>query len=187
MTNQELERRRSDFESCFFPAADAGLRAELREQEDAAGFARLLIGDDETEDARLLAALDSLEIGVDLLAALAIFPLVSVAWADGRVDDKERGVVLDAAHQIGIERGQASHRLLETWLGRCPDAAMLEAWKAYVTAIAQRMDDETRASMQRHIFKLCEQVAEATGEFLALDRISRSEYALMRELRAAFG
>jgi hypothetical protein len=186
MTKPELERRRSAFESRFFPAADEGLRKQLRDQEDSARFVRLLIGDDESEDAQLLDALESLDIGVDLLAALALFPLASVAWADGRVDARERRVVLDAAHHVGIERAQASHRMLESWLSRSPDAGMLEAWKAYVTDIAQRLDDDRSASLKRHIFALCEQVAEATGDFLALDKISSSEYAVMRDLRAAF-
>ena len=186
MTNPELDRRRSAFESCFFPAASEGLRKELRDQEDSARFVRLLIGDDETEDAQLLDALESLDIGVDLLAALALFPLASVAWADGRVDERERRVVLDAAHQVGIARDQASHRMLESWLSRRPDAEMLEAWRAYVVDIVQLLDDERRASLQHHIFALCEQVAEATGDFLALDKISSSEYAVMRELRAVF-
>jgi hypothetical protein len=38
--------------------------------------------------------LAALNLGGDTLAALFLAPLVMVAWADGGIDDKERGAVL---------------------------------------------------------------------------------------------
>ena len=41
---------------------------------------------------------------IERLAALALAPLVEVAWADGAVTEAERQGVLEAAKRMGIER-----------------------------------------------------------------------------------
>ena len=55
---------------------------------------------------------------IERLAALALAPLVEVAWADGLVTAAERQGVLEAAKAIGLE--QHSDELAEALAGLDP-------------------------------------------------------------------
>ena len=67
-----------------------------------------------TSDA-ILESLLELNIHAQTLAALAIIPLIEVAWADGHLDQKEGQAILAAAHASGLHRGHAGYELLESW------------------------------------------------------------------------
>ncbi len=186
MDESKLLDHQRAFEDSFFPESRDPLRAELRSEAEAARFSEVLSGLSDIEGAMLLEKLSGMGVGVDGLAALSLFPLVGMAWADGRVDSREKNAVLDAAHAAGLVRGELGHRLLESWMGDEPDPRLLEVWKRYVAAVSSELDEESRRRLQRQILALCEHVAESTGEFLALDKISSSEYKLLQELREAF-
>ena len=73
-----------------------------------------------------------------------------------------------------------------TWLSDAPDRAMLELWRNYVRAVADAMGPDWGSKLCVQVLSLCERVALASGGFLALDKISSSEYAVMSELRSVF-
>ena len=68
---------------------------------------------------------------IERLAALALAPLVEVAWADGSVTEAERQGVLEAAKAIGVEQhGEFARTTLRRWLHESPPTEALEAWRA---------------------------------------------------------
>lgn len=186
MERSKLLDHQRAFEDSFFPESRDPFRAELRSEAEAIRFSESLSSLSGIDGSELIEKLNALGIGVDVLAALSLFPLVGMAWADGRVDSRERNAVLDAAHAAGLVRGELGHRLLESWLGGQPDPRLFEVWKRYVVVVANEFDEEWKQRLQSQILGLCEQVAEAAGGFLALDKISSAEYELLRELRKAF-
>lgn len=198
MSDSSLEGHRKAFEDSFFPNEPPRPCGDPSHSEEASRVIALLSDIAGVSDiARVsdiagsnhndvLGKLEALGIGADVLSALCLFPLVSVAWADGTVDSKERGVVLDAAVDAGIQRGDLSHELLERWLADRPDPRLLEVWKRYVGAVAESLGAEWTHKLEHQILSLCQRVAEATGGFLALDKISSAEYAVLRELREPF-
>lgn len=64
----------------------------LREQERAAR--PVLAEATGVADANLVARIAGLGIRAETLAALTLVPLIEVAWADDRMDPRERGAVL---------------------------------------------------------------------------------------------
>ena len=82
-----------------------------------------------------------LDIGPETLAAIEVVPLLSVAWADGKVQAEERKAIIAAAAAAGIQPQDARYPLLEHWLDSRPGAEMFEAWKHYVSGLCQRLEE----------------------------------------------
>ncbi len=72
-----------------------------------------------------------LEMGIDAdsVSALSLYPVVQVAWADGRVVEEERQAVLEAATRMGCGPGTRGHELLADWLDREPSPLLESAWQ----------------------------------------------------------
>ena len=67
---------------------------------------------------------------IENLAALALAPLVEVAWADGHVTPAEREGVLEAAKSLGLgQRSEFVRSTLMRWLHEKPPTEALEAWR----------------------------------------------------------
>lgn len=174
-------------EDVFFQRVDAELLEKLRQRlrdeitkEDIAAATGI-------RDAQLLDRLVGIHISVQTLAALSVIPLIEVVWADGRMEKNERDAVLKAADEAGIPEGGPGHRLLEPWLAQPPDAALLSAWKDYVAALAQALDEETYAQVRDNLLARARDVAAAAGGILGVGSISAVEKQKLAELEAAFG
>jgi hypothetical protein len=92
-----------------------------------------------------------LELGVkaETVAALALVPLVEVAWADGKLDSRERGVILERARQSGLAAGSVEDALLEAWLDRRPDPKLLTAWTHLVRGVSEQLGREESTRLER--------------------------------------
>lgn len=186
MNDPSLDDHRRAFEDSFFPKDPPRAHGDPEHVDEAVRITRLLGEISGAEHNAVLEKLDALGISADVLTALSLFPLVSIAWADDHVDPKERIVVLEAAVDAGVTPGDLSHDLLANWLAERPDPRLLEVWKHYVGAVAESLGDEWTRRLEHQILSLCQRVAEATGGFLALDKISSAEYAVLRDLREPF-
>ncbi len=128
-----------------------------------------------------------LQIGPETVASLALVPLIAVAWADGRVDEKEREAIFEAAAAAGFDTGRPDHPLLERWLSHPLDAALLEAWTLYVEGLCELMDAHEREALRHDLLKRARRVAEAAGGFLGLTSpVSHAERRMLDTLEAAF-
>jgi hypothetical protein len=108
-----------------------------------------------------------------------------VAWADGKLDDRERDAVLKAAEQKGVSPGAPGHQLLESWLGRAPEASLFEAWKKYTESIWGSFTKDQRHEMRANLMDWMTGVAEAAGGFLGLtSKISPAERAVLDQVSA---
>ena len=139
------------------------------------------------DDAAVLAKLAELDIEAGTWAAISLIPLVEVAWADGKIDEKERDAVLSAAEANGILRGSAAFELLESWLSRRPDARLLEAWGEYIVGLCAKLGDGEKAAVKEKVVGRARAVAEAAGGFLGLgSKVSKEENAVLESLARAF-
>lgn len=138
-------------------------------------------------DHALLARLVDAGIEGDTLIALSLMPLVAVAWADGSLDEKEGGAVLQAAADSGLERGGAALTLLQEWLAAPPAHALIETWRAYIRDRSAAMDPEARQALRIHVLGRARRVAEVAGCLLGLHpQVSPAEVAMLERLEAAF-
>ncbi len=138
-------------------------------------------------DAQVLQRLVELGVRPESVAPLALVPVVEVAWADGKVDARERQAVLQAAEARGIRAGAIEHELLESWLARRPRPQLLEAWQHYVAGLLPELTPAQREGLRDELLGRARAVAEASGGFLGLgNKVSPQEAAVLDRMAQAF-
>lgn len=137
-------------------------------------------------DQDVLDQLVRLGVTPETLAAVAVVPLVEVAWANGHVDDKERAVVLEHARTLGVSPGTVEHGLIEHWLNRRPDDALLVAWQHYIEALCVRLDSAQREHLKKELLGGVQAAASASGGILGIGAVSREEKEAIAKLEASF-
>jgi hypothetical protein len=132
----------------------------------------------------VLDKLIGLGIRAETVAALSIVPLVEVAWADGALDAKERGAIVERA---AIASDSTAGALLATWLDRRPDASLLTAWTHLVQAMSEQLGPDEAARVKTELLERARAVAGATGGMFRVGlKISAAEAAVLAKLQAAF-
>ena len=120
----------------FFRKEDQRAMQQLRELREKAASREALTKVSGIKNEAILDKLIQLGIGAEVLAALALAPLVEVAWADGSLDERERQEILGRAEKSGIAPGSPGHAISRagssespsrncsrrgsTWWGDCP-------------------------------------------------------------------
>ncbi len=181
-----LDERRNALEETFFAKKDRELIERLKAaKEESATKAELAelsgISDDE-----VLNSLVSQGISASTMAALALVPLVEMAWADQVVQDRERQAIQEAATKSGIVAGSAAAQLLEHWLNERPKAELLETWKLYVKELVGSLPAGSAAALKSEVLGRAEEVAKAAGGILGVGRFSSEEHEKFEELDTAF-
>ncbi|MCH8819815.1 MAG: hypothetical protein IIB03_05780 [Acidobacteria bacterium] len=134
----------------------------------------------------ILQSLLELHIDAQTLAALALVPLIEVAWADGYLDEKEKQAVLEAAHASGFEKGQVAYEVLESWLTQQPKPKLLETWVEYIRELRGQLSEEEHKSLKASLLGRARSVAEASGGYLGLGfKVSKTEAAVLKTLDEA--
>ena len=185
MSAGALKDRGDALETEFFARQNAkaveALRVKRAAEESHEALGRAL----GLSDGAVLDALIEAGIGSETVAALALIPLVVVAWADGTLDDAERDAIERASEEASVD---GEHRaLLSAWLNAPPDANLLDAWKQYIEALRGQLDADACDALRDRILGGARQVAESAGGFLGLgNKVSASEAGVLDDLEACF-
>ncbi len=140
------------------------------------------------DDDALLDHMIELELQPEVVAAMAVVPLVLVAWADGAVQPREREAILAAAESFGVTTQDGRYPMLEFWLNKKPGPEILDAWKLYVAALCKELSAEEVAELKHDLLDRVDDVAEAAGGLLGItSKVSSEEQAMLNTLEQAFG
>jgi hypothetical protein len=187
MSQEFLKDRRQALEESFFAKENEKAVEKLRAaQAEKMTREALEAATGITNDATLDRLIE-LGFTAETLAALSLYPLIAVAWADRSVDKAERRAVLEAAHEHGIARGEPCHDLLESWLEHRPSAGMLEAWKSLVAGLKDHVDEGALDTLAKSLVERAHGVAKASGGVLGIGKVSEAEKQVLAELEQAFG
>ena len=174
-----------DLEEAFFAKENARLLQQMRaktEKEERREMLRRVV---RIQDEAFLDRLIMLGIGPETAMALRLIPLVSVAWADGHMDDREREAILSAAREQGLAAEETARQVLKGWLDEKPDPRLLPLWKEYVGHIWNHFTDDEQLQMRQTLLTTAEEVANAAGGFLGLSKISTAEKEVIEDLQKA--
>jgi len=175
-------------QEAFFQTKNAELLDDFREHLAKLERKEQLADASGIHDDAVLERLAALKIGPETLAAVALVPLVEVAWADGKVHDKEHAAVMKAAEHGGIRPDDDAFALLDDWLNHRPGPEMLEAWKQYVAGLCDSLDDDAAARLKHDLLDRARSVAQETGGFLGFGKsLNPTDIAMLDELERAFG
>jgi uncharacterized tellurite resistance protein B-like protein len=178
-----MEEQRRALENEFFREAEGGPRERPPDADETAAQKGALAEASGITDDALLSRLLELGITAATVAPLALVPLLAVAWADGRMAEKEKAAILAAAQAEGLSEGSTAHRLLESWLQSPPEPTLRVAWEQYTMALCGRLDRQQRAALATQILGRARKVAEAAGGFLGFgSKISEEEEAALENL-----
>lgn len=99
----------------------------------------------------------------DTVAALAVVPLVTVAWASGHVHPRERDAAMAAAIAAGIPESSEAFAMFSSWLDNRPEGKLLEIWGDYVRALRRRVAPATYDEIRTNLLQRARTIAEAAG------------------------
>jgi hypothetical protein len=182
-----MHRRANSLEDAFFFEQDRLLIERRRELERMETTRKSLSEVSGITSRPVLDKLVELEVTPQVLAMLAVVPLVEVAWADGHVHADERAAVLAAADKTGFAKGGVDYALLEQWLAQRPPANLLDAWEHYIAGLCEDLSDSQRDQLKADILSQARAVAEAAGGFLGLTSpVSAAEKKILARMEQAF-
>lgn len=163
MTKDPFEDRERAQEEAFFRGNDARLIEKLREnaklQEITAALAKML----QVQNPELLNRTIGLGISMDTGSALLLAPLVQVAWAEGKVTERERETVLRLAAARGVGDGSPAQAQLLAWLQTRPAQAIFDTAIEVIKAGLSALPAKEREERVMRIVQACREVSEASG------------------------
>ena len=185
--NDTLRMRRKAFEEEFFNREQERLRDALRRKQEIAEVKEELKRLTGIDDDDVLDRLAELGVKANTLAAIALVPLVEVAWADGKLEEAEKEALLRAARELGIDPRHPAYELFAGWLVHRPASKMLDSWNAYVKGLAAQLEPTERQAFRSKLMARARAVAEAAGGFLGLgNKVSPEEETVLGMLENAF-
>ena len=120
----------------------------------------------------------------EILSALCLLPIIEVAWADGKIEEKERQAILEGAQKNGFGE---DHVILQEWLKQRPDESLIDAWRTYMSGLCETISDECLSTLKTDIVEHTRMVAEASGSFLGLTNpVSAAEQAVLDTIATFF-
>jgi len=105
-----------------------------------------------------------------------------MAWASGRVEGRERDLIVQAARAHGVEEGSAADRQLEGWLTTRPSDALFVRTLHLIAAILQVRPAAEREAAQRDLLSYCTAIASAAGGILGFGAVSEDERQVLARI-----
>lgn len=183
----ELERRRHALEQAFFNKYNEELLAKLRAKDAAKRKRGELAAATGLHDEKVLDDLLAAGIEAQTLAALAIAPLVFMAWRDGKLEERERAAVLRATDEQGLKADSTAYKLIDGWLARNPGPELVAAWRGYVTALRTNLSVTAYAAMRTDILERTRKIMRAAGGYLGFARSTPQEKELLAKMKEILG
>ena len=187
MPDDSLKERGNSLEEEFFRKQNAELVERLRSTQTKEEARSQMVSISGVQDPALIDQL--LEHGVTstTFAALALAPLVAVAWADRRLEDKEKSAILQEAASSGLQSGSAEYDLLEGWLAEEPSASLMTTWSGYARALSENLGAEQQREFREALLGRANAVANAAGGFAGRGKKSPEEQRVLDSIESALG
>lgn len=173
-------------EDQFFYKQDQVLMEEFRRMTEMKETRESLAKVSGISNDAILQKFVELDIRPEIAASLAMVPLIEVAWADGRVEEKEKEAVKKAVEAASFANN-VDQKLLTQWLEHRPPKTLLDAWTHYIQGLCEMLSAGEKANLREELVGHARQVAESAGGFLGLgSKISEAERKMLEYLESAF-
>jgi hypothetical protein len=181
-----MHKRQKALEEEFFAKKNQQLRDKLKATFDQEVTREKLKAATGITDPVVLERLIALQVRGETMAAFWLYPLVEIAWADGKLDGKERDAILEAAVAGGIERGSPGYEALEAAMADGPTEARRKVWFAYAQDLNGRLDPNERRRVRDELLARARRVAEASGGLFGVGKVSAAEQRILDAVAGAF-
>jgi len=186
MSNEDLLHKRGvALENQFFSEVDAKLFENIRSNLEKADNEKALAEISGLQDTGALEALIAAGLSPATLPALRLFPLIAVAWADGRLETSEKVTILDAAAKHGVGRESNAGKVIAAWLEKDPGDELFSAWEVFANTLVNKLPIADALTVQSSILEEVKAVAQAAGGLLGWNAISKGESVTMNRIEKA--
>jgi DnaJ-domain-containing protein 1 len=179
----DLTERSRKSEDDYFRRREQELVEKLRKKAEAEAHRKGLAEAIGLDNEQILDVLR--EMGFDRATVVVLFlvPLLQVAWSDGSISDRERALLLEAAHAHGVSEGTPAHEKLNEWLAAKPPEQTFERALQVIRDLMVYESTDARQETTDRLMEACEWIAAASGGFLGLgSKISAEEAAVMKRV-----
>ena len=179
----DVTERSRKSEEDYFRRKEQELIEKLRKKTEAEAHRKGLAEAIGLENEQILDVLRDMGFDRATVVVLFLVPLLHVAWSDGSIADRERALLLEAAHAHGVREGTPAHAKLNTWLAAKPPEQMVERALQVIRDIMTFQSTDARQDTTDKLLNSCERIAAASGGFLGLGtKISPDEAAVMKRV-----
>jgi len=185
-SHDSLDDRRAGYEAQYFRGKDAAVVAKLKAVFDAKHSKEELRAETGISDDAALERLVAVIGRGELLSAFKLYPLVEIAWADGKVDANEVQAIEAAAEKAGVPRGSASFERLSSWIKDGPTDNARTVWRLYAAQLRKSLSKAELDSFRNDLLKFANTVAESSGGLFGIFSSTSSEEArVLKEITTA--
>lgn len=161
-------------EEAFFYQVDRELGELLSKRLQRENKARLFANATGIRDQKHLSLL--VDSGFELSTLHFVWvPLILVAWADGNAENLEKKAIADILASKGISRETIARVIAHDWFCKKPTEELWGIWEEFSAATSASLNSSIYNELIDEIVRLCRLVAEASGGFMGLGKISVTE------------
>ena len=102
-------------------------------------------------------------------------PLILVAWADGNAEKLEKEAIAGILASKGISQETIARVVSHDWFCKKPTEELWEIWAEFSAATSASLNPSMYNELIDEIVRLCRLVADASGGFIGLGKISATE------------
>ena len=175
LTQSNKPTRGKALEEAFFYRMDQELIELLSKGIQRDEKIRLFANATGIRDRKRLASLVDSGFELSTLTAFIWVPLVFVAWSDGNADRLEKNAIFDVLTNKGISQETASMMIAHEWFRKGPNEDLWKTWQEFAITTLASLVPAIRNELIDEIVGLCHVVAHASGGFLGVGTISKTE------------
>jgi hypothetical protein len=175
-------KRGRSLEEQYFRKRDQEIIDKLRERAAAEAELERLGEQAGVADEEILQGLRDLGYTPETVTLLHLVPLVEIAWADGRVSDRERALIVEAARARGVEAGSPADQQLAEWLTSRPSARLFERSLRAIRASLEARPATERETSRAELLSNCTAIASASGGVLGFGAVAAEEREVLARL-----
>ena len=185
MADDALREQGKGLEEEYFHRKEKELIEKLRKQREAEAQRKGLADATGNPNEEILTTLEELGYTRDTVSLLHLVPLLNVAWADGKVSNQERDMVLEAARLHGLDADNSAYRQLLDWLENRPSQEFFEHTLRIIADLLETTGPSDGKIDRQTLLDLSTRIAAASGGILGLGKISGEEQTALDRLAAA--
>lgn len=140
-----------------------------------------------TTDDSLLDWMIEQGFGPENLEALRYIPVAVVAWASGRVTEREEVIAMTPALTSELFHVPEASRTFQSWLSKKPSAELMSLWEHYTIDLLNRGDFAAEQQFGQQLYQLANRIALASGGLLNQGDICAGEQRVLNRIAKVYG
>lgn len=123
----------------------------------------------------------------DNVDAIRYVPIAEVAWASGRVTEREHVLAVRPASSEDLLYEPDAVNLFRSWLSQRPPAALWSLWEDYTTHLLNRVHRSDEQNFGERLYQLATRIALASGGLMNQGDICAGEQLALNRIVRVYG